>query len=400
MAQTFHLSSWEVQLMPINFQQAREQIRKMGENASARSEAFKDRLEQAVALLQEYSAKGEILRQLVEQAALKNAALRCAIPTEEHLDGCFEAPKLIAPVSLLAADGSQINPDRSSPVEFGAINVGAIRLRNGEVARETIQSRLLFDDEIRTEDGYLGDDVVALMRDLEERKKLVELAASEPGPVVTLTDGPLELFHGGRDDKEFGPRLAEYKEVLVKLADLGTATAGYVDKPRSDLIVRLLELVLLLRTGEINEAGRKHPLFPVSDRDLLVRLLRPGQRSGVYELRSVSAQSFSGRLALHFFYLNVGREKHPYLARVEIPRWVAETPALLDLLHGVLLAQSAQMGASPYPYILHRAHEIAVVSFQEKEQVETMIIGELRRQGLAVGDRSPKQTAKDSSHAR
>jgi hypothetical protein len=66
----------------------------------------------------------------------------------------------------------------------------------------------------------------------------------------------------------------------------------------------------------------------------------------------------------------------------------------------VLLAQAAQMGASPYPYILHRAHEIAVVSFQEKEQVESMIIGELRRQGVAVGDRSPKQTAKDSSNAR
>jgi hypothetical protein len=394
--------------MPINFQQAREQIRQMGEQASKRTEIFKERLEQAVALLGEYAGRGDYLSQLVQQAELKNTNLRCAIPAEAPLNGSVTPPSILPSATLLAADGSQINPDRNSPVEFGAINVGAIRLRGGEVAREFIQSRLLFDNEIRTENGYLGDDVVALMRDLEERKLLAQLvedelklqSESDSRPIATLTDGPLELFHGEREDKEFGQRMAEYKDVLKHLAEWGTATAGYVDKPRSDLIVRLLELVLLLRTGELNEAGRKHPLFPVADRDLMVRLLRPGQRSSVYQLRSVSAQAFTGELALHFFYLNVGRENHPYLARVDVPRWVAENPPLLELLHGVLLAQSAQMGASPYPYILHRAHEIAVVSFQEKEQVETMIISELRRQGLAVGDRSPKQTAKDSSHAR
>ncbi len=389
--------------MPINFQQAREQIHQWGEQAPRRSEAFKEKLALAADLLKEFADKSNTLRELVQVGAAKNTSLRCAVPVEEQterLDAGLQAPAPSAAVTVLAADGSQITPDRNSPVEFGAINVGAIRLKAGETAREFVQSRLLFDDEIRTVEGYLSDDVVALMRDLEERKQLAVLAKQEQPPVITLTDGPLELFHGGRDDKEFGPRLTEYKKVLGSLAEMGAVTAGYVDKPRSDLVVRLLELVKLLRDGEMDEAGRKHPLFPVSDRDLLAGLLKPGQRSAVFEMRSMSAQAFSGALSLHFFYLNVGREKHPYLARVEIPRWVAESRASLDLLHGVLLAQAAQMGASPYPYILHRAHEIAVVSFQEKEQVESMIVGELRRQGVAVGDRSPKQTAKDSSNAR
>ncbi len=389
--------------MPINFQQAREQIHQWGEQATLRSEAFQEKLDRALALLKEYGDKPATLRELAQIGTAKNPSLRCAVPVEGHLerlDTGIDAPVLEAGVTILAADGSQITPDRNSPVEFGAINVGAIRLKAGEPAREFVHSRLLFDHEIRTPEGYLGDDVVALMRDLEERRVQADLAQMEAQPVVTLTDGPLELFHGGRDDKEFSPRLTEYKAVLGRLAKMGAITAGYVDKPGSDLIIRLLELDVLLREGRMDEAGRARLLFPVSDRDLFARLLKPGQRSTVFETRSVSAQAFSGSLSLHFFYLNVGREKHPYLARVEVPRWVAESRGSLDLLQGVLLAQAAQMGASPYPYILHRAHEIAVVSFQEKEQVESMMISELRRHGLAVGDRSPKQTAKDASNTR
>jgi hypothetical protein len=53
------------------------------------------------------------------------------------------------------------------------------------------------------------------------------------------------------------------------------------------------------------------------------------------------------------------------------------------------------MGARPYPYILHRAHEIAVVKLEEKKQVEQMLEIELRRTGGEVETESNKQSAKD-----
>ena len=53
------------------------------------------------------------------------------------------------------------------------------------------------------------------------------------------------------------------------------------------------------------------------------------------------------------------------------------------------------MGARPYPYILHRAHEIAVVKFEEKKQVEQMLELELRRAGGELEAGSNKQSAKD-----
>ncbi len=80
---------------------------------------------------------------------------------------------------------------------------------------------------------------------------------------------------------------------------------------------------------------------------------------------------------------------------MEIPRWVADDVGKLKLLHLALLQQCRVMGARPYPYILHRAHEIAVVKYEEKKQVEQMLELELRRAGGEVEAGSNKQSAKD-----
>ena len=54
---------------------------------------------------------------------------------------------------------------------------------------------------------------------------------------------------------------------------------------------------------------------------------------------------------------------------------MADDPAKLGMLHAVLVDQCRIMGAKPYPYLLHRAHETAVVSNEEKLQVEQMLAG-------------------------
>jgi hypothetical protein len=132
----------------------------------------------------------------------------------------------------------------------------------------------------------------------------------------------------------------------------------------------------------------------VTDR-WLYSFLPGGHRSAIFGLQSSSRAHYTGDLALHFFYLNVGDEKHPSLVRVELPKWVADDAEKLDLLHATLLEQCRILGARPYPYILHRAHEIAVVRFEEKKQVEAMLEMELRCTGGEVEEKSAKQSAKD-----
>ncbi len=394
--------------MPVNYQQALQQIREMGSQAGEIEEQTQKLREEAWKIFTQYAHELDSLQQLVEVAGAENPHLRCAMPTSEYLDQTFPVPNLEPGYTLLAADGSQINPDRHSSVEFGAINVGAIRIRpdQGLPPQEVVRSQLLFHDQLFTSNGsFLTDDVVALMRDIAERQELVTLARQEASSeaassIVTLTDGTLEPYREAHGVPELKELFDRYIEILHSLAGLQVATAGYVDKPRSGLLMNLLELVVLQKQGRLDKAGRERPFLFIDDGFIFERILEPGERSCVMALRSPSADSFRGELSLHFFYLNVGRPNHPYLSRVEIPRWVARNSRLLDLLHASLLAQARMMGVRAYPYILHRAHEIAVVGTEEREQLENMIVAELRRQGVPIGERSYKQVAKDSSNTR
>ncbi len=95
---------------------------------------------------------------------------------------------------------------------------------------------------------------------------LANLASLEhkdaPGvTVAALTDGPLEPFVRdplGRDD--LGPIYTDYLAALRSVVNPLTATAGYVDKPRSDLLVRLLELVTLGESDRLDRAGHERSL--------------------------------------------------------------------------------------------------------------------------------------------
>jgi hypothetical protein len=221
--------------------------------------------------------------------------------------------------------------------------------------------------------------------------------------VITLTDGPLELWtttlEEGRVAGEFKKSLDIYLGVLRKLHEINATTAGYVDKPGADLVVRLLE-VAKAGDDDLAELRKYHPFKGVTDIELYRDLLQPGERSAIFGIQSRSSKPYLGDVRLHFFYLNVGRDEHPYLARVEAPAWVIEDPSMLDALHAVLVSQCRMIGARAYPYLLHRAHETALVNLEDKEQVTQMIVNELRKRGLEVAGSSAKQYNKDVSGKR
>jgi hypothetical protein len=309
-------------------------------------------------------------------------------------------PALPPDLTILAADGSQINPDRHDAAEFSVINVGAICLQPGKVPVEITHSQLFYGDSLLTSTGRpLTEEIVALRRDLNERSLLAEEAERAALPVVTLTDGPLELFRQQGNDPDLEELFKDYIKVLKRLAAKKVVTAGYVDKPSANLVVRLLELAdmpeealtHLPRTGSLNR---------VTDYYLFQELLAPGERSAVFAIQSSSKKDFKDELELHFFYLNVGRVEHPWLVRVEIPHWVVDDCNLLFSLHATLVSQCRQMGSHAYPYVLHRAHEVALVTLEEKQQILDMIAAELYRQGVEVGEKSQKQAIKDLSAAR
>jgi hypothetical protein len=275
--------------------------------------------------------------------------------------------------------------------------VGAIVFQPGSAGTPDVftDSYLLFGEELFTDSGLLTEEAIQQQRDIAERRKLLELAPGYPAPLLALTDGPVELWGAkGAGEDDYHRNLETHKSILSQLQARGVTVAGYVDKPAADLVIRLLEIAQLSSAEEFKNIRKQHNLRGVTDR-WLYSFLPAGHRTAVFGMQSGSRNYYTGDLALHFFYLNVGEMKHPWLVRVEIPGWVAGDIDMLNLLHAALLEQCRIMGAKPYPYILHRAHEIAVVKFDEKQQLEQMLELELRRAGSEMDEVSAKQSAKN-----
>jgi hypothetical protein len=392
--------------MPINYQEVYETIQKIGAGAQERKKKMEERRANARKLLAQYDNQLDVLRAKVDSAKAVDPNIRCAypLPSGESLASSHPAPDSVTQATLIAADGSQINPDRHGAVQFGLINVGAItmKLNSGEAPEISTDSELLFGDDLLPNGIPMSDGMVALKRDLAERIKLDEVSKGIQGGIVTFTDGPIELWGAKGDDAQsYAEFIEKYKTILSRLQSRGVITAGYVDKPSADLVIRLLEIAMaeVSRDGIPTNLREFHPLRGVSDRWLFGEkekpLLPPGHRSAVFRIQSSSEKNYKGVLELHFFYLNVGTEGHPWPVRVEIPRWVVDDREKLDLLHGVLVEQCRMMGNRPYPYLLHRAHETAVVKQEEKQQIEQLLTMELRKNNEDMDEGSNKQSAKD-----
>jgi hypothetical protein len=388
--------------MALDFLQVSQQVKQMGETALQHQADQKTRLAETQAMLERHATDIEQLQHKVQEVVHNyDQTLRCAVPVSEVMNSSHTLPLLPEQVTLIAADGSQIFADRHAEVEYCLVNTGAIVMRCGlpDAPETSIQSQLIYAEELEG----MSDERLSLQRDLAERTRLLELASQAAAPVITLTDGPLELWtttlEEGRVAGEFKKSLDLYLAVLRQLFELNVVTAGYVDKPGANLVVRLFE-VAKADDDDLAEMRKFHPFKGVTDRELFRDILKPDERSAIFSIQSRSSRPYQGELGLHFFYLNVGKAGHPYLARVEIPAWVVEDRALLDSLHATLVSQCRMIGARAYPYLLHRAHETALVSMEDKDQVTQMIVNELRKRGLELAGVSSKQYNKDVSGAR
>jgi hypothetical protein len=386
--------------MPVNFQQVYTRIKEIAQGAHESKKILEQRRTLARELLALHASDLDFLRHKVELAKEADINIRCAAPFKDSLLACHPPMGSPTEATIIAADGSQVNPDRHAAIQFCVINVGviAMKLHSGEAPAVTVETEILYGDELSPKGTMLSEGMVAMRRDISERIRLDEISQDISGPIINLTDGTLELWGAKGDDPQaYANFVEQYLGVLSRLHSRGVVTAGYVEKPTADLVVRLLEIAMADQE-QLRNLRDYRPLRGVSDRWLYGEkenpLLPPGYRSAVFGLQSGSEKKYKGALSLHFFYLNVGTVGHPWPVRVEIPKWVAEDSKKLDLLHGIIIEQCNMMGSRPYPYLLHRAHETAVVRFEEKDQVEQLLALELRRMHTEIDDGSNKSSAK------
>lgn len=296
---------------------------------------------------------------------------------------------------VFAADGSQIFPDRHEAMMCFLINIGSVVLPYGVDTRPHLGNlpRLFY----RESDLYqrwggrrvlVSEEMVSIRRHLMEVEELTRLARTwKFRPAVALLDGTLILWTLEGKPADFrAAMLRRFLNMLDILKGLKVPIAGYISAPGSTDVINALRIGLCPyqfancdNCQWVNEG--KHPpcaaIEGVTDIHLFERLLKPGERSQVFWSSSQILNEYREHQT-GFFYLNVGME----IARVEIPKWVAEDEESLNLVHSVVYDQS-QKGRG-YPIALTEAHEQAVIRGAERELFYEMLEAALIRQGFKV----------------
>ena len=373
--------------MPVNYEQLRKQMKDAGRTLRLRHDACSRAADQYEILMRAEAASDD-LRERLDAALSEKPETRCALPGTDAIDAVYPLPAMPpVRIRLLACDGSQISPSRHDEISFGLINTAVVEFtaHSGQTPRIITLTKLLPFDDLPSE-ALLG-----IQRDAAEKRFLAEIACASNRsiPAFALCDGPLELFTDTPEMKDQDLLKAEYLEALSLLAEAKIPAVGYIDRPRSDPVLRMLDLLK-------GKSGSENKAIGADDSMIFSRLLAPGERSAVFGMNSRLNRDLAEDLRLCFFYMNIGRPGHPYICRVELPAWAAEQTTA-DLLHAVLIEQCRILGGHPYPFILHRAHECAVVTYAEKEEVKGLLLREMAANDLGIPEKSNKQFAKDIS---
>jgi hypothetical protein len=375
--------------MPINYLNLQPQIKDYCEQAKSIYESRARKIDKAIDLLHRCAdeiASGGLHN--VPALTSPHTKSRCARPNNERIDqsyGLINKEQYV----LLASDGSQISSNHHDALPISLINISGVFYQPNSGKAPEIQT---FSEFIRNAENdiilkMIPEDQVNMVRDVAEAGMLANWHSESGLPIVAISDGPLELFHQPRSSADHQQLFREYLLTLQKIRRAGKILGGYIDKPRADLVIRMLEIIY--------KSESDFDLSNISDADIFSRILEPGNRSAIFQLNSPSSSNYTGPLALQFFYLNVGRKDKPWIVRVEINRWTADDKASVHLLHQALLDQCRLMGNQPYPYLLHRAHEEAVVHFDEKEKLISLLSFLLQESGVEIGIRSYKSSAKE-----
>jgi hypothetical protein len=267
------------------------------------------------------------------------------------------------PYTVVATDGSQIYPDRHQGVSYFVLNSGTASFCYGTGPAEVLLEsapRIV----TQFDDLFITEDIVNCRR--AELEFEVGLAASKalmrahPDlPCTFLCDGSLIFWHLESKSPALKERfLHRYIALLEEFYQARVPIAGYISLPKSKELVALLKNSIALKVGPV---GIQEELLATLDTDLCSSMLKPSERSTVYTHNSALALSYPSHLVPCFVYLHVGDE----IARVEIPRWVAEDSLLRERVLAIIVDQALK--GNGYPIALAEAHEQAVIKNHERE---------------------------------
>lgn len=390
--------------MPINYTQVLQQLQRLTEGWHQHHRQQTALQEQMRQSLQRWFQNPQGLQQRLHEALNRQGrAVRLASP---WLEQTFPLDLSIPPGRWdtgnpvwLAADGSQILPSQHHAFFYGLVNV-AVLCMDGQTVRVHVHSQLYLEQEFP---NHLAPEAFIQEERLQAEHRWLSLAAQRvrgeqvdalrdwpvipEAHILAMADGPLELWgQAGQKYQHLVQRLQSYWQ---KLRDCRAPLIGYVDRPRANLLTTLLALV------------EDQPAWAtVTDEALLQPVLPPGHRTPLFRIETPGMQIYPKDFQVGFFYLNVGLPERPALVRIELHEWTLRQPGLVEQLHAALWGHLQLLPNLTYPYLLHRAHQEAVVTHRHQQELDALLQRFWLHQGKAPRYPSPKQTLKDRDRNR
>lgn len=373
----------------LKLRQLRADIQKFRERTlETRAQGLKD-IETALKWLDTIPEPGQLRDSILPVVAMAKK-WHGAIPTTDiPLSSSAKAKTLPPPgTTVIAVDGSQIYPDRHAAVLYYLIQVGGIIFRyNGQAPESHSDTRLYFDEhELYDEAGFIvSAQHIGQQRTLKELDYLAALITEEhrksaATPVIALTDGPL-LWAQKQDNRAANYALEQYLNNISRIQQAQGMPVGFIERPGGRLFIDLLWAGQLSK-DDLPQKLEQNPLHYATDEQLMGHILKPGERTVWLQRPSATNTAFAreGHL-IWCCYINIGEDVHyPVIARLETPAWAAQNPEWEELLHAVLIHQSHLLKGNPY--VLARAHEIALVSTKEKATLDALLQQDLWQAGI------------------
>ncbi len=287
--------------------------------------------------------------------------------------------------TVYASDSSQIVTDRHEIALCYLLNVGLITLHYSPDAHAVLTSRPILAhpdesllDDFPQETAAISPRRLGLRRQLSEYEALAELAETQDAeiPAVALFDGSLILWQLDTESPEFRSdtlnALTAYWEAF---RECRVPIVGYISLPGSRDVLNALRVSACPHPQSRCESYcpdsvKRHADYVpppcagterITDEELFALMLKPGERSAVFESAAKILEAYSETQKIDFYYLHTGFE----IARVEIPRWVADDPELLNRTHALCLDQAYK--GNGYPVALAEAHEQAMIRGPERD---------------------------------
>ncbi|PSQ81533.1 MAG: hypothetical protein BRD46_01825 [Bacteroidetes bacterium QS_8_68_15] len=379
-----------------------DEFAEFGAYQAAEQDRRRRRLARACDVLDDCAADWQSLREEVHQQ--NPTALVAGL--REAPDRTCDAPERPTPITAVATDGSQIYPDRHVEPTCYLLNTSRVAFQYGTLETPVLDAEPHFEyrgcdlaEHFDAHAGAVDAEIVSALRDEQELDALLDTsraARREGRPLVALADGTLiRWMIRGLDDHDLEEELiGRYAALLEDFRAERLPLASYISMPGNTAVVNLLRLHLDDPEGDADDEA----LAGLLDRWLFAETLAVGERTATFTSASRIQERYAEEDRICYFYVRVpssaggGRPDEGEIARVEVPRWVADDEALLDRVHA-LVASECEKGDG-YPMILSEAHERAVIRMPEKERFYRMIERAMEERGLPPLRRSRKAQSK------